>query len=244
MGRLRASRFTNPRKPIRPQGLDLDSDPRSVVDKGPRCRLLAENGVRVAVELHFIPVACCDAKALVVSVLAGLTEQQAHEVRDGKLCRAAFHLPDAPAGSGGCKCRAAALFLQLRDPRHQAYISFVTALVDWRDDANMPARTFGWPAWLITVALALVAAGALAVAFTRSALDVTDNACRMREGSQGVPYLATSGVAVGQQLPPGWSPGPHIKVRYADGYSPSGLVVDASTCLSGNPDQLTVVVAR
>jgi hypothetical protein len=120
----------------------------------------------------------------------------------------------------------------------------MTALIDWREDANLPTRTFGWFAWSLAIMLALVVASGLTLAFTRAASGVTDSACRMREASQGVPYLATSGVAVGQQLPPGWSPGPHIKVRYADGYAPSGLVVDASTCLSSQPDQLTVVVAR
>jgi hypothetical protein len=66
----------------------------------------------------------------------------------------------------------------------------------------------------------------------------------MREASQGVSHLATSGVAVWQQLPPHWKPGPHVRVRYANGYAPSGIVVDATTCLSTNPNELTVVVAR
>lgn len=120
----------------------------------------------------------------------------------------------------------------------------MTALIDWREDANLPTRTFGWFGWTLAIMLAIVVVAGLTVAFTRAASGVTDSACRMREASQGVPLLATSGVAVGQQLPPRWRPGPHVRVRYADGYAPSGVVVDATTCLSSDPNELTVVVAR
>ena len=119
----------------------------------------------------------------------------------------------------------------------------MTAAIDWRPDANLPARTFTWRTWWVVVAVALLGAAALMVVFIRSTTQVTGAACRMREASQGVPYLAASGVAVGQPLPPGWAPGPHVRVVHASGYAPRGLVVDASTCLSRKADQLTVVVA-
>ena len=118
----------------------------------------------------------------------------------------------------------------------------MTALVDWRDDANLPARTFGWLGWALAIALLLLTASALTFALLGSAMRVADGACRMREASQG--QLAPTGVAVGQPLPPGWSPGPRVKVRYVDGYAQRGVVVDATTCLSSDPTKLTVVVAR
>jgi hypothetical protein len=120
----------------------------------------------------------------------------------------------------------------------------MTALIDWRDDASLPTRTFSWSGWAIVIALTLVVATGTTVALVRSASAVTDGACRLREASQGIPQLDTSGVAVGQQLPPHWAPGPRVRVRYAEGDSPSGFVLDATTCLTSDPAELTVVVAR
>src|SRR5438874_3046628 len=120
----------------------------------------------------------------------------------------------------------------------------MTALIDWREDANLPARTFGWWGWALAIALAFVMAAGLTLALTRSALGATDGACRLREASQGISQLAASGVIVGQRLPPHWRPRPRVKVRYATGYAPSGIVVDATTCLTSDPTKLTVVVAR
>jgi hypothetical protein len=121
----------------------------------------------------------------------------------------------------------------------------VAGLIDWREDAALPARTASWPVWTLAMGLVVVLAAAVAVAAVGSVSGVSPSICRLHETREGIPNLEKMDVPlVGEQPPPGWVPPKNVRVRYTSSAdAPSGSVTDETMC--GQPvGQLLVTIAH